>query len=301
MRYVTGRMTEREIEQCAVITAKEVFLAYPSAKTDTIQGISFEVKRGEILGFLGPSGAGKSTMQKILTGTLRNYRGSVRVLGTEMRNRTNAYYEKIGVAFEFPAFYNRFSALENLTYAAALYAAETADPMHLLAEVGLENDAHKKIGTFSKGMKVRLGFVRALIHNPPLLFLDEPTGGLDPGNARLVKNMVSNQKRMGNTVILTTHNMHDAEELCDRVAFIVDGRIAAIDTPSALRGHRRNTQVAFRYNTNGTETGVSCALAELGASPEFQAALRSGSLRSIHSKEPTLEDVFIELTGRHLQ
>ncbi len=284
-----------------MIAVKDVFLKYPNAPSDTIQGISFEVKPGEIFGFLGPSGAGKSTMQKILTGVLRNYRGSVRVFDIEMKNRTNAYYERIGVDFEFPNFYNKFTALENLNYFASLYAAKPTDPMQLLAKVGLENGADKKVGSFSKGMKVRLGFIRALIHNPQLLLLDEPTSGLDPANARILKDMVLEQKQMGKTVILTTHNMHDAEELCDRVAFIVDGKIKALDAPYALREKGGNTQVSYRYISDGKEINGSCALAELGASPDFQTALQMGTLKSIHSKERTLEDVFIELTGRCLQ
>lgn len=284
-----------------MITVKDVFLKYPNSSNDTIQGISFDVKPGEIFGFLGPSGAGKSTMQKILTGVFRNYRGSVRVFGIEMKNRTNAYYERIGVDFEFPNFYNKFTALENLTYFAALYAKKPTNPMQLLAKVGLENDANKKVGSFSKGMKMRLCFVRSLIHSPQLLFLDEPTSGLDPANARILKDMVLEQKQRGNTVILTTHNMHDAEELCDRVAFIIDGKIKALNTPCALREKSTNTQVDYRYISDGKEISGSCALAGLGASSEFQAALRLGTLKSIHSKEQTLEDVFIELTGRCLQ
>ncbi len=284
-----------------MIAVKDVFLKYHKVPNDTIQGISFEVKPGEIFGFLGPSGAGKSTMQKILTGVLRDYRGSVRVFDMEMKNRANTYYEKIGVDFEFPNFYNKFTAVENLNYFAALYSAKPTNPMQLLEKVGLENDAEKKVGSFSKGMKMRLGFVRALIHNPQLLFLDEPTSGLDPTNAKILKNMVLEEKRMGKTVILTTHNMHDAEELCDRVAFIVDGKIKALDAPYALREQGANTQVGYRYLSDGKEISSSCALAELGASPDFQTALRLGTLKSIHSKERTLEDVFIELTGRCLQ
>lgn len=284
-----------------MIAVQDVFLKYPAARSDTIQGISFDVNPGEIFGFLGPSGAGKSTMQKILTGVLRNYRGSVRVFGTEAKDRTNAYYEKIGVDFEFPNFYNKFTALENLTYFASLYAADTANPMRLLQKVGLQNDADKKVGSFSKGMKMRLGFVRALLHSPSLLFLDEPTSGLDPANARMLKDIILEQQAMGKTVILTTHNMHDAEELCDRVAFIVDGKIAALDAPNALREQGAEPKVDFRYLSHGTELSASCALSALGESSEFLIALENGALKSIHSNERTLEDVFIELTGRCLQ
>lgn len=208
-----------------VIDVQNVFLKYPSSKRDTIKGITFDVEEGEIFGFLGPSGAGKSTMQKILTGTLRDYRGSVRIFDMEMRQRTNDYYEKIGVDFEFPNFYGKFTAIDNLNYFASLYSTRATDPLELLERVGLLGDADKKVSSFSKGMKMRLGFIRALLHDPRLLFLDEPTSGLDPSNARILKDMILEQKRKGKTIILTTHNMHDAEELCDRVAFIVDGTI----------------------------------------------------------------------------
>lgn len=285
-----------------MISVKDVFLKYPASKADTIRGISFDVKQGEIFGFLGPSGAGKSTMQKILTGVLRDYRGSVRVFGDEVKHRSNRYYEKIGVDFEFPNFYGKFTALENLKYFASLYSVKMADPMELLVKVGLENDAGKKVGSYSKGMKMRLSFVRCLMHDPRLLFLDEPTSGLDPANARALKDMILEQKRMGKTIILTTHNMHDAEELCDRVAFIVDGNVKALDTPQALRQGGANTKVIYRYRRiDGHETETACLLSDLGGSAEFCSALQAGSLVSIHSKEQTLEDVFISLTGRCLQ
>lgn len=284
-----------------MISVQDVFLKYPAAKADTIQGISFEVKQGEIFGFLGPSGAGKSTMQKILTGVLRDYRGSVRVFDGEVKNRTSAYYEQIGVDFEFPNFYGKFTALENLKYFASLYSAKTIDPIVLLEKVGLKNDADKKVGRYSKGMKMRLGFIRCLMHNPKLFLLDEPTSGLDPANARIIKDMILEQKNMGKTIILTTHNMHDAEELCDRVAFIVDGKVKAIDTPHALRQSGADTKVAYSYLANGREVEQTHLLAELGASADFQSALKSGTIKSIHSKEQTLEDVFISLTGRCLQ
>jgi fluoroquinolone transport system ATP-binding protein len=139
------------------------------------------------------------------------------------------------------------------------------------------------------------------MHNPTLLFLDEPTSGLDPANARTLKDMILEQKALGKTIILTTHNMHDAEELCDRVAFIVDGKIAACDTPRSLRKSGSDTKVEYGFLADGREVKESCLLAELAASQEFQSALKSGTLTSIHTKEQTLEDVFIALTGRELQ
>lgn len=284
-----------------VIEVQNVSLKYPSSKRDAIRDVSFEVEQGEIFGFLGPSGAGKSTLQKILTGTLRNYRGSVRVFGKEMKRRTSGYYEQIGVDFEFPNFYEKFTALENLKYFASLYSNRAADPLALLERVGLRPDAGKKVSGYSKGMKMRLGFVRALLHDPQLLFLDEPTSGLDPANARILKDMVREQKSRGKTILLTTHNMRDAEELCDRVAFVVDGAVKAVDTPHALRRGGADTKVEYSFVENGKELQNVCSLSGLASAPGFQTALKAGSLTSIHSKEPTLEDLFIALTGRGLQ
>ena len=282
------------------IEVRGVHFRYPGAKTETIRGISFDVKQGEIFGFLGPSGAGKSTIQKILTGTLRNYSGSVSVLGKEMKDQTKSYYEKIGVDFEFPNFYSKFTALENLTYFASLYARETQDPRALLAEFGLAADAKKKVGGYSKGMKMRLGFVRAILHDPALLFLDEPTSGLDPANARIVKNKILEQKAQGKTILLTTHNMHDAEELCDHVAFIAEGTLKIIGTPHTLRQSGKPVDVEYRYLDQGTQRCGRCPLPQLAQAADFQQALRNGTLLSVHSKEQTLEDVFITLTGRTL-
>lgn len=284
-----------------MISVENVFVKYPTARADIIKGVTFHVKQGEIFGFLGPSGAGKSTLQKILTGVLRNYRGTAEVFGIEVKNRKNTYYERIGVDFEFPNFYGKFTALENLNYFSTLYSEPLTEPMVLLEKVGLHHDADKKVGNFSKGMKMRLGFIRCLLHNPELLFLDEPTSGLDPANARILKDMIIEQKRQGKTIILTTHNMHDAEELCDRVAFIVDGKIKALDTPHALRQSGADTMVNYSYIADGLEHQKSCLLAELDREMDFQKSLKTGKITSIHSKEQTLEDIFIALTGRSLQ
>nr|WP_330377509.1 ABC transporter ATP-binding protein [Faecalicatena contorta] len=263
--------------------------------------MSFDVKQGEIFGFLGPSGAGKSTVQKILTRTLRDYRGSVRVFGDGIRHRTSDYYENIGVDFEFPNFYEKFTALENLKYFASIYSVRTTDPLELLEKVGLRPDAGKKVSSYSKGMKMRLGFIRSLLHDPKLLFLDEPTSGLDPANARVLKDMILEQKKKGKTIILTTHNIHDAEELCDHVAFIVDGTVKTIDSPHALRKSRFDTEVEYCFSDNRKERQSVCTLSSLADARDFQTAMKNGTLTSIHSKEPTLEDIFISLTGRGLQ
>lgn len=283
-----------------MIAVENVFAKYPGTSVNIIKDVSFKVGEGEIFGFLGPSGAGKSTLQKILTGVLPNYQGSVKVLGSEVNKHSSDFYEEIGVDFEFPNFYNKFTAMENLNYFSSLYKKQSLDPIPLLERMGLLSDANKKVGGYSKGMKMRLGFIRCLLHNPKLLFLDEPTSGLDPANARILKDIVLEQKQQGKTIILTTHNMHDAEELCDRVAFIVDGAIKALDSPQTLRKSKENTSVEFSYIKNGIDKNKNVLLSELYNDMDFMYALKSSNITKIHSKEQSLEDVFIELTGRCL-
>ncbi len=283
-----------------MIEVRDLYFAY-DRRGDIIKNINFRVDRGEIFGFLGPSGAGKSTVQKILSGILRRYRGSVKVMGTEVKWRDASFYEDIGVDFEYPNLYGKFTGMENLLYFSSLYRRKTINPLEYLERVGLSADADKKVSGYSRGMKMRLAFVRAILHQPSVLFLDEPTSGLDPGYARVIKDMILEQKLAGRTVILTTHNMHDAEELCDRVAFIVDGQIKALDAPHALRTRKSDVEVTYTYLENGKEKTASALLSSLHLDSEFLQRLHSGTLTGIHSKEPTLEDVFIELTGRCLR
>lgn len=266
-----------------------------------IERMGFSVRRGEIFGFLGPSGAGKSTLQKILTGVLSDYTGSVVVDGVQVRERSADFYENIGVDFEFVSLYAKFTALENLRFFASLYKSAPRDPMELLHAVGLSAHANQRVSEFSKGMKTRLNFAKALIHKPRMLFLDEPTSGLDPSNARTMKDIIRAERDKGATVILTTHNMHDAAELCDRVAFIVDGHIAALDTPRALALQKGGALIRYSYLQDGREIMADVPLGQSGADPLLCSLIAQNRLRTIHSGEPTLEDIFIEVTGRRLQ
>lgn len=266
-----------------------------------IKNMSFSVERGEIFGFLGPSGAGKSTLQKILTGVLTTYSGSVKIGDLEVKNRDSSFYETIGVDFEFPSLYGKFTALENLKFFGSLYKRPLLEPMTLLKMVGLENHANKKVAEFSKGMKSRLNFVKALIHQPDILFLDEPTSGLDPTNARIMKDIILQQKELGKTILLTTHNMYDAAELCHRVAFIVDGAIKALDTPHALIMKKGGNLIKYSFIEEGREISRQTLINETKEDLILKRVLEENRLLSIHSSEPTLEDVFIEVTGRCLK
>ncbi len=284
-----------------VIRVRGLTFAYPKASTPAVRGMDFSVGRGEIFGFLGPSGAGKSTTQRILIGLLRGHGGEVAVWGKDPASWGSDYYERIGVSFELPNHYQKLTGLENLQFFASLYSTPTLDPMQLLEAVGLADHADTRAGRYSKGMQMRLTFARALLNDPELLFLDEPTSGMDPVNARSVKNMIMDLKARGRTVFLTTHDMATADELCDRVAFVVDGSIVASDRPAELKIARSQRLVTVEYRGNGG--GLSAAefsLDTLADDPAFHAVLREHQVETIHSREASLEDVFVEVTGRRL-
>lgn len=282
-----------------MIQVNDVSFSY--GKKPFIEKINFNVAKGEIFGFLGPSGAGKSTLQKILTGLLPNYRGSVVVNDTEVKNHRNSFYENIGVDFEFPSLYEKLTAVENLKFFGSLYSKELVPIDELLQMVGLLQDGNKKVSDYSKGMKSRLNFIKALIHRPDVIFLDEPTSGLDPSNSRQMKDIILNLKKQGKTIIITTHNMHDAAELCDNVAFIIDGKIKALDSPQKLMLSKGGASIIYGYMENGELREGKTRSSETDKDELLKKLLDENRLTSIHSKEPTLEDVFIELTGRSLR
>jgi fluoroquinolone transport system ATP-binding protein len=283
-----------------MIEVHDLQFKYPGTEEPALKGIRFSVRQGEIFGLLGPSGAGKSTTQRVLIGLLHGYRGRVAIFGKEVRAQGRDYYQRIGVGFELPNVYTRLSARENLAFFAALYAAPTADPDQLLDQVGLAGDADTRVAEFSKGMKMRLNFCRALINQPELLYLDEPTAGQDPGNARRLRQIIRSLKDQGKTVLLSTHNMLEAAELCDRVAFIVNGEVPLIDAPRQLMIERGRRRVRVEYGPAGPAP-AEFDLDGIGDDPAFAAALRQPDLQTIHTLEATLEDVFIEVTGRSLR
>ena len=281
-----------------MISVKDCAFSYD--KNPFITNVNFQVGQGEIFGFLGPSGAGKSTLQKILIGLLKNYQGSVRVFDKEVRDQKDYYYEQIGIDFEFPSFYEKLTAVENLKFFSSLYKNTPRDIDGLLEEIGLARDKDKKVSSYSKGMKSRLNFIKALVHDPQLLFLDEPTSGLDPSNSRIMKEMILSEKTKGKTIILTTHNMQDAAELCDQVAFIVDGQIKALDTPHNLIMKKGAGLITYSYLENGNEVKDLCPITESGNDNKLQSLIQDGKLLTIHSMEPDLGDIFMEVTGRGL-
>jgi fluoroquinolone transport system ATP-binding protein len=280
-----------------IIAVRDLTYRYRGQARPAVDGVSFSVRRGEIFGLLGPSGAGKSTTQKVLTRQQRDYSGSVAIFGKDLSGRGQDYFERIGVGFELPNHYLKFTARENLSFFASLYTRPSRDPRDLMALVGLEDYADKKVETFSKGMRMRLNFVRAIQHDPELVFLDEPTAGLDPVNAGIVKALIGDLARAGKTVVLTTHNMNDVDQLCDRISFMVDGRVAAHDTPQALKATHGRRMVAVTPEQGPTE---EFALDGLGENARFLDLLRAGRIDRIHSQEASLDKVFTDVTGHRL-
>ncbi|MDO9536474.1 MAG: ABC transporter ATP-binding protein [Bacillota bacterium] len=283
------------------ILVKDLNFTYPGAKQEVVKGINFEVERGEIFSLLGPSGAGKSTVQKILFGLLKGYSGTVRVLGRDMSRSKPDFYEKIGVAYEVPNLYERFTALENLRFFASLYAGLTRDPHDLLERVGLEDAANTRVGAFSKGMKVRLNFIRAILHDPEIVFLDEPTSGLDPSSTRRLKDILLEEKQKGKTIFLSTHDMFAAEAISDRVAFMVYGFIKLVDSPRNLKIEWGEKKVRVECRLKKDLLSQEFPVEGIGENPAFLSLIRENPVETIHTQEATLEDIFIRLTGRELK
>jgi fluoroquinolone transport system ATP-binding protein len=283
-----------------MISVKNLRFTYPKAGQEAVKNLNFTIEQGEIFGFLGPSGAGKSTTQKILIGLLADCQGDITVENRDLKTWKADYYEKIGVCFEAPNHYLKMTGLENLNYFKSLYRGETEKPQELLHWVGLSEDANLPVAGYSKGMKMRLNFARSLLHRPEIMFLDEPTTGLDPVNARIVKNIIREKKAQGKTIFLTTHDMAVADQLCDRVAFIVDGEIKLIDSPQALKIRYGRRDVAVEFGFNGQIERVEFPLDNLGQNENFFNLLQNHPVQTIHTQETTLETVFIEVTGRNL-
>jgi len=275
---------------------KGLTFTYPTAKETTIKGISFAVKQGTIFGLLGPSGAGKSTTQKILAKLLWDYQGEVKYFGRDLRDFGKEFYERVGVGFEMPVHFNRLTARENLSYFAGLYKTK-ADYEALLTRVGLKNDADRPVGEFSKGMKVRLNFVRALLNDPEFLFLDEPTNGLDPSNAKILKDMILEMKAAGKTIFITTHLMGDVEQLCDEVAFMTKGAISEVSSPRELKLRYGKKEIVVDSIAPAGERKTVFPLEGIGSNDAFLDVLKHDRIVTIHSGETTMEDIFIKVTG----
>jgi fluoroquinolone transport system ATP-binding protein len=283
-----------------MIRAQGLTFTYARSEVPAVRDLDFCVTRGEIFGFLGPSGSGKSTTQKVLIGLLEGYDGTVEVLGKARSEWVPDDYERIGVSFETPNHFLKLTGIENLRYFAALYRRPTREPREVLERVRLGDDGETPVGAYSKGMKNRLSVARSLLHDPDLLFLDEPTVGLDPVNARVIKDLIREERKAGKTVFLTTHDMSVADELCDRVAFLVEGRIVCVSSPRELKLEHGERAVRVEHRVADGVAHADFPLDGLALNQPFLDLIGTADVQAIHSREASLADVFIKVTGRAL-
>jgi len=266
-----------------------------------VDHISFNVAEGEILGFLGPNGAGKTTTVKMLTGLMKPKAGKAVLLGLDMAKNTEKVQGEMGICFEDTNLYEQMSALENLKFFARLFGIDGFDAYALLKRVGLDGREKDRVETYSKGMKQRLMVARSILNRPRVLFLDEPTTGLDPASSESIREIIKEERERGATVLLTTHDMEEADKLSDRVAFMDKGKIVALDTPHNLKQ---------QYGKRALKAKVAAAGGKLEDrevimdTPETDKAVQElfakEKVVTVHSEEATLEDIFIKITGRGL-
>lgn len=276
-------------------------IRYSYGNTKAVDGITFTVNPGEVLGFLGPNGAGKSTTIKMLTGLLVPQAGRVSVLGMDLTRDRSAVQARIGVCFEEKNLYLDMSGRENLLFFARLFGIRKPDVDALLEAVGLADRGGDRVEKYSKGMRQRLMMARALVNRPDVLFLDEPTDGLDPVSSQVVRGLITQEAERGAAVLLTTHDMAEAEELSHRVAFINEGQVVALDTPENLKLEhgKRSVKVRFRVGEEIQEKVIDLEAEDAGE--QLKSAVGAKGLMTIHTEEASLANIFVEMTGRGLE
>ncbi|MBN2051414.1 MAG: ABC transporter ATP-binding protein [Spirochaetales bacterium] len=275
-------------------------LSYSYGKLKAVDGISFSLLPGEILGFLGPNGAGKTTTWKMLTGQMRPQGGTINILGKEIVKNTKEIQKYIGVCFEYTNLYEQMSARENLKFFSRLFGIRNYDVEALLRRIGFEDKGDMKIEQYSKGMKQRIMVARSIINEPKILFLDEPTSGLDPVSSDDIRRIIREEQQRGATIFLTTHDMMEADKLCDRVAFINQGKITALDTPHNLKQSYGQRMLKARVAENGAFKDIEIPM-DTPETPDLAKKLfAENKIITLHSAEATLEDIFIKINGRGL-
>ncbi len=277
------------------IEVRDLVKTYGSVRA--VRGISFTVGQGEVFGLLGHNGAGKTTTIRVLTGRAKPTAGQAIVQGFDVTEDMDRIKPLINLVFEEQNLYERFSGRENLRIFARLYGVPAARVDTLLEQVDLVAVARRKVKTYSTGMRQRLLIARALVNQPRVLFLDEPTRGLDPASARDLREMIASLGAAGTTVFLTTHDMDEADQLCHRVAFLSQGEIVALDAPRELKlrfGERRATVLLRDRHEHDIR------LDDPADAARVSAWMRDDQVLTVHSREGSLEDVFVALAGRGL-
>lgn len=272
-------------------------LSFYFADKQILNQIDFHVQEGEIFGLLGPSGAGKTTLIKILTGQLQQKDGYAELLGKDTRRLTKTERRRVGTMMDSFGLYDRLSVYDNMSFYADICYVSRSAINGILKTIGLYEGRSTAVSKLSKGMKNRLSLARALMNNARILFLDEPTAGLDPVTTREIHGILLKQKEKGTTIFLTTHNMFEAESLCDHVALLSNGNIIENGNPTEIcrkYNHLNKLRVTLKDGHNITlENGSASATT-------VKEYLENNRIETIHSTEPTLETVFIKLTGKGL-
>ena len=281
-----------------VIQIKDVCKAFDQRQV--LNNISLSVEEGEIFGLLGPSGAGKTTLIKMLIGLLSATSGNIAILGKELDKKIDESFPSFGMVLDNDGLYDRLNCYDNLELYARIYSISNRKKVinDLLEKVGLIESSKKSVSNLSKGMRQRLSFARAILHSPKIVFLDEPTSGLDPATTLQIHSMMKMLKESGTTIFLTTHNMNEAQKMCEHLALLNEGNIVEEGTPEDICLHHRKKCEVNIEMTNGEKYMVD--------SHDLLTVLQTvldtnNKIRSIHSNEPNLEEVFIELTGRDLR
>ena len=283
-----------------MITVRDLSHDYEGKGRYAVFNVGFAIPDGKIFGFLGPSGSGKSTVQNIMTALLPIQNGDIEYDGLSVRDLKPSFFNTVGYSFELPNLYSKLTGYENLKFFAGLFTAETDDPLRVLDAVGLKQDANKRVGRYSKGMKQRLLFARSIINKPSILFLDEPMSGLDPTTSARIKEIILEKRAAGVTIFLTTHNMYAADELCDEVAFLHEGKIIAKDTPRNLKLAHGEKSVRVEYKTNGELATELFFPDKEEDARRLHELLVTNKAETVHSQEATLEQIFVKMTGRGL-
>src|SRR5579875_2374462 len=294
----------RKIASDFMIEAHELRRSFGSK--EAVKGISFSVRRGEIFGLLGPNGAGKTTTIRMLTGQIEPDGGTARVAGCDVVYQGQQLKQRIGVVFEEQNLYERLSARLNLEFSCWLYGLPRQRVDEVLTLVDLRERARDPVRTFSNGMRQRLVIARALLHRPPMLFLDEPGRGLDPLSARAIRQTIKQLSAEGITILLTTHLMDEADQLCQQVGFIVDGRLVACDTPRNLKLSHGQRQLTVTLQVEQLSAHNECfedILLDMDDAHDQERLCRlmaQGRVRALHTHEASLEEVFMAVAGVQL-
>lgn len=312
--FPEDQKTERSDVRDITISVTNLTKTYQDVKA--VKNATFSVKKGEIFGFLGPNGAGKTTTIKSILGLIYPDTGEISINGLQMKSKSKNAKKYVGYLPEKVAFYDNLTALQNMYFYAEMKQVPKSECKPLIIEMGLEHAINKKVGKFSKGMQQRLGMARALLGNPPILILDEPSGGLDPRGVALVRNKIKEMKEKGSSVFVSSHILGEVQEVCDRVGIINKGTIVAEDTVDNLRGRLNLKPVLVieldkitdkikksvqkidgveDIKTIGVMMHISC---DQKAKSKIIIAIEKagGNIHNIQIKEPTLEEVFMKFT-----